>query len=90
VEKTAGVVASLGAWRLLLARGDRCAGAVWSARQPPAKTEAPMVGQLALVTSEETVAPAAAWETLPPERRRQVTLRLAGLLARPVVEEGAR
>jgi hypothetical protein len=49
-----------------------------------------MVGQLALVTSEEPVAPAAVWETLPPERRRQVTLRLARLLARPVVEEGAR
>ena len=63
---------------------SRCAGAVWSARQPPAKTEAPLVGQLALVTSEETVAPAAVWETLPPERRRQVTLRLARLLARPV------
>jgi hypothetical protein len=49
-----------------------------------------MVGQLALATGEETVAPAAVWETLPPERRRQVTLRLARLLARPVQEQEGR
>ena len=39
-----------------------------------------MSGQLALATSEEVVA-AAVWETLPPERQREVTLRLARLLA---------
>jgi hypothetical protein len=49
-----------------------------------------MVGQLALATGEETVAPAAVWETLSPERRQQVTLRLAWLLARPLQEEEAR
>jgi hypothetical protein len=88
VEKTAGVVASLGAWGLLLARGESLRGRRLVG--PSASGEkAPMVGQLALVTSEEPVAPAAVWETLPPERRRQVTLRLARLLARPVVEEGA-
>jgi hypothetical protein len=41
-------------------------------------------GQLALVTSEEVLAPAAVWETLPPERQVQVALRLARLLARLV------
>jgi hypothetical protein len=46
-----------------------------------------MSGQLALATSEETVVPAAVWETLPPERRLEVTLRLARLLARLVEAE---
>ncbi len=46
-----------------------------------------MSGQLALVTSEEMVAPAAVWETLPPERQQQVTLQLARLLARLVEGE---
>ena len=40
-----------------------------------------MPGQLALATSEQTLAPAAVWETLPPERQLEVTLRLARLLA---------
>jgi hypothetical protein len=43
-------------------------------------------GQLALVTSEELLVPAAVWETLPPERQLQVALRLARLLARLVQE----
>lgn len=41
-----------------------------------------MAGQLALALREETVVPAAVWETLPPEAQQQVTLRLARLLAR--------
>jgi hypothetical protein len=41
-----------------------------------------MSGQLALALSEESVAPAAVWETLPPERQLQVAVRLARLLAR--------
>ncbi|MHB1568254.1 MAG: hypothetical protein ACYCXW_09295 [Solirubrobacteraceae bacterium] len=45
-----------------------------------------MPGQLALVTSEELLVPAAVWETLPPERQLQVALRLARLLARLVEE----
>jgi hypothetical protein len=40
-----------------------------------------MLGQLALVVEEETVVPAAVWETLPTERQVQVALRLAWLLA---------
>jgi hypothetical protein len=40
-----------------------------------------MSGQLALGLSEVLVA-AAVWETVPPERRREVTLQLARLLAR--------
>jgi hypothetical protein len=43
-------------------------------------------GQLALVTGEELLVPAAVWETLPPERQLQVALRLARLLARLVEE----
>jgi hypothetical protein len=41
-----------------------------------------MSGQLALATSDEVLVPAAVWETLPPERQLEVTLRLARLLAR--------
>jgi hypothetical protein len=40
-----------------------------------------MSGQLALVLGERTVVPAAVWETLSPEVQREVTLRLARLLA---------
>lgn len=40
-----------------------------------------MSGQLALGLSEVLVA-AAVWETLPPVRQREITVQLAGLLAR--------
>lgn len=46
-----------------------------------------MSGQLALATSEETLAPAAVWETLPPEAQIEVTVRLARLLAQIVEAE---
>ncbi len=52
--------------------------------ESPVKTEVAMSGQLALVIGEETVVAAAVWETLPPERQRQVAVRLARLLARLV------
>jgi hypothetical protein len=55
--------------------------------EPPAKTEVEMSGQLALVTDERTLVAAAVWETLPPERQLEVTLRLARLLARLVEGE---
>jgi hypothetical protein len=45
------------------------------------KTEAVMSGQLALVIDSEAVVAAAVWETLPAERRLEVTVRLARLLA---------
>jgi hypothetical protein len=51
------------------------------------KTEVAMSGQLALLVSEETLVPAAVWETLPPESQREVTFRLARLLARLVEGE---
>jgi hypothetical protein len=51
------------------------------------KTEVAMSGQLALLVSEEVLAPAAVWEALPPERQREVTVRLARLLARLVEGE---
>lgn len=41
-----------------------------------------MLGQLALAVSEQSVAPAAVWETLPPEQQLQVAAGLARLLAR--------
>lgn len=46
-----------------------------------------MQGQLALATSEQTVVAAAVWESLPPERQLEVTLRLARLLAALVEAE---
>jgi hypothetical protein len=41
-----------------------------------------VTGQLALALEEETVVPAAVWETLPPERQVELAVRLARLLAR--------
>jgi hypothetical protein len=41
-------------------------------------------GQLALVVSQERVVAAAVWETLPVAAQREVTVRLARLLARMV------
>jgi hypothetical protein len=52
--------------------------------EPPPKTEVLVSGQLALAVVEETVVPAAVWETLPSERQREVAVRLARLLARIV------
>jgi hypothetical protein len=48
--------------------------------------EVTMSGQLALVVGEETVVPAAVWETLPPAARAKVTIMLARLLA-ALIEE---
>ena len=71
----------------------RAGGCFWCARsgcvvrggvEPPVKTEVLVSGQLALAVVEETVVPAAVWETLPVERQREVALRLARLLARIV------
>ena len=55
--------------------------------ESPAETEAVMSGQLALVIETEAVVPAAVWESLPIERRLEVTVRLARLLARLVEAE---
>jgi hypothetical protein len=60
---------------------------VRGAVEPPVKTEAVMSGQLALVIDSEAVAAAAVWEMLPIERRLEVTIRLARLLARLVEAE---
>ena len=46
-----------------------------------------MSGQLALAIERGAVVAAAVWETLPPERQREVTVRLARLLARLVEAE---
>jgi len=66
---------------LFLARGERL-------RRPrrqrgSGQTEVIVSGQLALAV-QETVVPAAVWETLPAERQREVAIRLARLLARIV------
>ena len=55
--------------------------------ESPAETEAVMSGQLALVIDTEAVVAAAVWESLPIERRLELTLRLARLLARLVEAE---
>jgi hypothetical protein len=44
-------------------------------------------GQLGLELAPGTVAAAAVWETLPEQRRREVTIQLARLLARLVEVE---
>ena len=46
-----------------------------------------MSGQLALAVSEDRLVAVAVWETLPPEVQREVTVRLARLLARLVEAE---
>jgi hypothetical protein len=46
-----------------------------------------MSGQLALVIASESMAAAGVWEALPAERRLEVTVRLARLLARLVEAE---
>ena len=63
------------------ARGAAAASA--AAASLRSKTEVIVSGQLALAV-EETVVPAAVWETLPAERQREVAIRLARLLARIV------
>jgi hypothetical protein len=56
--------------------------------EPPLKTEVTMSGQLALALGEQTVVVAATvWEALPPERRMELTLTLARLLASLVEDE---
>jgi hypothetical protein len=55
--------------------------------QPPVQTEVVVSGQLGLAVSEERLVAAAVWETLPPEVQREVTVRLARLLARLVEAE---
>lgn len=45
-----------------------------------------MSAQLALAISEEEMAPAAVWETLPIAARKQVTMVLARLFARLIEE----
>lgn len=52
--------------------------------ESPWKTEVLVSGQLVLAVVEETIVPAAVWETLPVERQREVAVRLARLLARIV------
>ena len=46
-----------------------------------------MSGQLALVLGEQTVVPAAVWETLPPAARACVTVMRARLLAALIEEQ---
>jgi hypothetical protein len=64
----------------------RCGRGVRGDAESPVKTEVSMSGQLALGLSEVLVA-AAMWESLPPERQREVTIQLARLLARLVEAE---
>src|SRR5258708_6392347 len=73
-----------GCWRSGWAR---CGRGVRCESQPAAMIEASVSGQLALAVSEQSLVAAAVWETLPPECQRDVTVRLARLLARLVEAE---
>ena len=83
-----GVLGSPAAWRLFAERLERV-----RARRPVRggasvrNAEVIVSGQLALAVSEERVVAAAVWETLPAEVQREVTVRLARLLARLVEAE---
>jgi hypothetical protein len=67
---------------------SECDRGVRSGAQPPVQTAEVIVsGQLALAMSDERMVAAAVWETLPPEVQREVTVRLARLLARLVEAE---
>ena len=68
------------------AAGAAAGAASAAAAEAPVKTEVIVSGQLALAV-QETVVPAAVWETLPAERQREVAIRLARLLARLVEAE---
>src|SRR3954465_13649038 len=64
---------------------SRCGRGVRQERAPLRETEEVRVsGQLALAIREQRLAAAAVWETLPVEAQREVTVRLARLLARLV------
>ena len=68
-ERTLGVLGSPAAWRLFAERRVRgCGSVVRGGAEPAVKTEVAMSGQLALAVEREAIAPAAVWETLPPER----------------------
>jgi hypothetical protein len=87
VEEPLGVVGSPALGVCSASALRRCGGVVRDVVEPAAKTEeAMMAGQLALQMGEALVA-AAVWETLPPERQRQLTIQLARLLARLVEAE---
>jgi hypothetical protein len=64
-----------------------CGLVVRRGAEPPMQTEVVVSGQLALAVSEDRLVAAAVWETLPPEVQREVTVRLARLLARLVEAE---
>jgi hypothetical protein len=71
----------------LLSGWSGCGRSVRVKAQPPVQTEVVVSGQLALAVSEDRLVAAAVWETLPPEVQREVTVRLARLLARLVETE---
>ena len=85
--RSLGVVASPAGWRLL---GERLEGL--RSRRPRRRGASGENGgarcrDSSRCRSSEVLVAAAVWETLPPERQREVTLRLARLLARLVEAE---
>jgi len=65
-----------------------CGRGVRRAAEPLRETEEVSVsGQLALAITEQRLVAAAVWEALPVEAQREVTVRLARLLARVVEAE---
>jgi hypothetical protein len=86
-EPALGVFASPVGTRLLLGRGGRLRGRRPRRGRASGENGGRDVGTAGIATSEQTLVPAAVWETLPPERQLEVTLRLARLLARLVEAE---
>jgi hypothetical protein len=86
-EPAVGGLGSPAAWRLLGEGVEGLRRGRPRGRAASAETEVAMSGQLALATSEQVLVAAAVWETLPPVRQREVTLRLAWLLARSMEAE---
>ena len=64
-----------------------CGRGVRVGAEPPVKTEVRDVGTARAGSRGEVLVAAAVWETLPPERQREVTIQLARLLARLVEAE---
>ena len=85
--RSLGVLASPAAWRLFASAAGAGAVASSGARRSLRRNGGDRVGAVGAGGSEERVVAAAVWETLPVEVQREVTVRLARLLARLVEAE---
>jgi hypothetical protein len=86
-EPVGGALGSPAGWRLLLERGERLRGRRPRRGRASGENGGGDVGPARARDRRAALVPAAVWETLPPERQLEVTLRLARLLARMVEGE---